>query len=429
MKKIKLGDVLDVRRGTSLAGEYYSEQGNLIRLTLGNFNYPRGGFQDNTSKKNIYFVGSVNPAFILKAGDIITPLTEQVSGLLGETATIPESDKYVQSGDIGLVIPDETKIDKRFAYYLVSSPVVRKQLDAAAQQTKIRHTSPDAIKACEAWIPENISTQRNIGKILDALDEKIALNKKINATLEAMTKTLYDYWFVQFDFPDENGKPYKTSGGKMIYSSELGRDIPASWERGKLSKLIKSVTTGLNPRDNFILNTSGNIKYVTVKNLTLEGRIDFSNCDCVNEDARNLIHERSNISKGDVLFASISPLGRCFLIQEDPCNWEINESVFSIRPSNFTTSEFLYMYLKSNSFVKLASSSSTGSIFKGIRINTLMETPTIIPPKNISEQFKSKLFKLLSKLNQSNKESHRLAALRDWLLPMLMNGQVNFKEI
>ena len=88
MKKVKLGDVLDVRRGTSLAGEYYSEQGNLIRLTLGNFNYPRGGFQENTAKKDIYFVGSVNPAFILKAGDIITPLTEQVSGLLGETATI-----------------------------------------------------------------------------------------------------------------------------------------------------------------------------------------------------------------------------------------------------------------------------------------------------------------------------------------------------
>ena len=133
MKKVKLGDVLDVRRGTSLAGEYYSEQGNLIRLTLGNFNYPRGGFQENTAKKDIYFVGSVNPAFILKAGDIITPLTEQVSGLLGETATIPESGKYIQSGDIGLVVPDETKIDKRFAYYLVASPIVRKQLGAVGK--------------------------------------------------------------------------------------------------------------------------------------------------------------------------------------------------------------------------------------------------------------------------------------------------------
>ena len=412
MKKIKLGDVLDVRRGASLAGEYYSEQGNLIRLTLGNFNYPRGGFQDNTSKKNIYFVGSVNPAFILKAGDIITPLTEQVSGLLGETATIPESGKYVQSGDIGLVIPDEKKIDKRFAYYLVSSPIVRKQLDAAAQQTKIRHTSPDAIKACETWIHENISAQRNIGKFLDTLDNKIALNKKINAALEAIAKTLYD----------------KTSGGKMIYNSELDREIPVDWEIGRLSKLIKSVTTGLNPRDNFILNAGGNIKYVTVKNLTLDGRIDFSNCDYIDENAKNLIHERSNISKGDILFASISPLGRCFLIQKETCNWEINESVFSIRPSNFTTSEFLYMYLKSNQFVKLASSSSTGSIFKGIRINTLMDTPTIIPTKNISEQFKCKLSKLLSKLNQSNEENSRLAELRDWLLPMLMNGQVDFKE-
>ena len=239
MKKIKLGDVLDIRRGASLSGKFYSNEGNLIRLTLGNFNYPRGGFQENFSKENIFFVGTVNPVFILKAGDIITPLTEQVSGLLGETATIPESDKYIQSGDIGLVIPDEVKIDKRFAYYLVSSPIVRKQLDSAAQQTKIRHTSPNAIKSCTAWIPEDISTQRRIAEFLDALDDKIALNKKINATLEAMAKTLYDYWFVQFDFPDENGKPYKTSGGKMIYSSELGRDIPDGWKvatlKGKIS--------------------------------------------------------------------------------------------------------------------------------------------------------------------------------------------------
>ena len=221
MQKIKLGDVLDVKRGASLSGDYYAEEGRYVRLTLGNFNYPGGGFKVNTSKNDIYFVGPIKPEFILNEGDIITPLTEQVSGLLGETATIPESQKYIQSGDVGLVIPDESKLDKRFTYYLIASPIVKKQLGAAAQQTKIRHTSPDAIKACEAWIPEEISVQASIGKLLDSMNEKIANNNLICSNLESMAKLLYDYWFVQFDFPDENGKPYKSSGGKMVWNEEL----------------------------------------------------------------------------------------------------------------------------------------------------------------------------------------------------------------
>ena len=96
-----------------------------------------------------------------------------------------------------------TKIDKRFTYYLLSSPIVQKQLNAASQQTKIRHTSPNAIKACETWIPEDISTQTKIGKLLDALNDKIALNKKISATLEAMAKTLYMHKFFR---KSPNGK-------------------------------------------------------------------------------------------------------------------------------------------------------------------------------------------------------------------------------
>ena len=110
MRKIKLKEVLEIKRGTSLSGEYYSTNGQHIRLTLGNFNYPNGGFKETTSKDDIYFTGNVKPQFMLKKGDIITPLTEQVIGLLGETATIPESNKYIQSGDIGLVVPNEERV-------------------------------------------------------------------------------------------------------------------------------------------------------------------------------------------------------------------------------------------------------------------------------------------------------------------------------
>lgn len=409
MKKIKLGDVLDVRRGASLAGEYYSEQGNLIRLTLGNFNYPRGGFQDNTSKKNIYFVGSVNPAFILKAGDIITPLTEQVSGLLGETATIPESGKYVQSGDIGLVIPNEKKIDKRFAYYLVSSPVVRKQLDVAAQQTKIRHTSPDAIKACEAWIPEDISTQRKIGKFLDALDDKIALNKKINTTLEAMAKTLYDYWFVQFDFPDDNGKPYKTSGGKMIYSSEQGRDIPADWEVQSLSD-IATITQGNSP-DGSTLNDTGEGM------IFFQGKTDFG---FRFPEVRIYTTAPYRLAeKFDTLLSVRAPVGDVNMAHEKCCIGRGLVAVHSDYPS------FVYYTLKKLKpcFEKLG---SVGTTFDSITKDDVMTLKICIPPTKLVKKFENVISKFDMKIFSNTDENHRLAEIRDWLLPMLMNGQIKF---
>lgn len=182
MKKVKLGTVLDVKRGTSLSGEHYATSGKYIRLTLGNFKYPDCGWKDNVSKDDIYFVGPIRKEFILNKGDIITPLTEQVRGLLGNTATIPESGKYIQSGDIGLVIPNEGEIDKRYSYYLLSSGVVKKQLDAGSQQTKIRHTSPDAIKNCYAYILEK-KDQIKVARMLDFINEKIDINNRINDNL------------------------------------------------------------------------------------------------------------------------------------------------------------------------------------------------------------------------------------------------------
>ena len=206
MQKIKLGDVLDVKRGASLPGKYYSSTGEKIRLTLGNFNYPNRGFKKNTSKNDLFFNGPIKDEFILKKGDIITPLTEQVKGLLGETARIPEDNLYIQSGDIGLIIPDEEKLDKNFAYYLVSSSVVRKQLAAGSQKTKIRHTSPDAIKDCVAWIPEK-KEQIKIAKLLDSLNLRIATDDQLIENMETVISLYYERWFLQYDFPNKSGKP------------------------------------------------------------------------------------------------------------------------------------------------------------------------------------------------------------------------------
>lgn len=182
MNKMKLGDIIDVKRGTSVAGEFYASAGPLIRLTLGNFNYPNGGFKENTSKDNIYYIGKVKNEFILNENDIITPLTEQTPGLLGETARIPVSGKYIQTGDIGLVKIKSNEICDSFIYYLLSSKLVKKQIDSAAQQTKIRHTSPNKIKECTVWIPKYCE-QVKIAKMIDSVNNKINNNLRINDNL------------------------------------------------------------------------------------------------------------------------------------------------------------------------------------------------------------------------------------------------------
>ena len=241
LKKYKLGELLDVKRGASLAGEYYATTGNYIRLTCGNFDYQNNSFKLNTSKDNLFYTGPVRKEFIMKKGDIITPLTEQAIGLLGSTAIIPEDDKYIQSQDVAKIICNEDLLYPMFAYYLISSETVKKQLSAAAQQTKIRHTSPDKIKDCVVWIPD-LKEQKHIASILSDLDKKIALNRAINQNLEALAKQLYDYWFVQFDFPNEEGKPYKSGGGKMVWNEKLKREIPEGWDACKIKDYLRIFT-------------------------------------------------------------------------------------------------------------------------------------------------------------------------------------------
>ena len=142
LTRYKLGEILNVTRGASLSGEFYATEGEYIRLTCGNFDY-----QNN-----------------------------------------PESGKYIQSQDVAKIVCKEDLLDKNFAFYLISSALVKQQLSAAAQQTKIRHTSPDKIKDCTVWIPE-LSEQKRIGKLLRSIDSKIERNRQINQNLPILDRS------------------------------------------------------------------------------------------------------------------------------------------------------------------------------------------------------------------------------------------------
>lgn len=360
----------------------------------------------------------------LKKGQVAFTKDSETRDDIGIPTYIADDfDDVVLGYHTALVTPNKDILDGKYLNAFMNSKYIHKYFENHASGSGQRYTlSNDTLNRIPVFIP-TLEKQQFIGNIFSTIDKKIALNKKMNQKLEAMAKRLYDYWFVQFDFPDKNGRPYKTSGGKMVYNEVLKRDIPAGWEVGKLGDCLRSINTGLNPRDNFKLG-NGRIRYITVKNLTKEGSLNFGGCDLIDEEARAIVHYRSDIDVGDILFASIAPLGRCYLIQEEPKDWDINESVFSIRAKEMLGSSYLYFFLRSSSFVKYAENGSTGSIFLGIRINALMNTPVIIPEKKFVDFFTKKIKESLKLTGKLSVESAELTAIRDKLLPLLMNGQV-----
>ena len=334
-------------------------------------------------------------------------------------------DGWMQGSDcIRVRFTDSFVLPDFVSYYLLTDAVKAKINNSAVGST-MASLNTDILGDIEINLPSH-EEQSKIAATLSAIDRKIRNNNCINDYLEEMAKALYDYWFVQFDFPNENGKPYKSSGGKMVNAN--GHIIPEGWTFCKVQDIISNICTGLNPRDNFKLGT-GDIKYITVKNLTTNGTLDSTGCDTIDESARAIVHNRSDIQIGDILFASIAPLGRCYLIQSEPTDWDINESVFSIRANtDIVTPSFLYLYFMSDAFIKQATSSSTGSIFKGIRINTLLETELCVPPLSVILKFEERLASTFPLKSKNYEEIQRLSNLRDWLLPMLMNGQATIGD-
>ena len=410
MKKYKLGELMEVTRGMSLSGEYYSTKGELMRLTLGNFDYHKNCFKEDKSKENLYFTGEVKEGFILNKDDIVTPLTEQAIGLLGSTAKIPCSGKYIQSQDVGLIKCND-KLNPNYAFYLIPSKLVRKQLSVAAQQTKIRHTSPDKIKGCTVWIPE-YDKQEKIGKLLSSLDDKIALNNRINAKLEQMAKRLYDYWFVQFDFPNADGKPYKSTGGKMVWNEELKREIPEGWEVGILSD-IANITMGQSPEgSSYNEDGKGTIFY--------QGSTDFG---IRFPTVRMYTTEPTRFAKkGDILMSVRAPVGAVNIANTDCCIGRglaaLNSKIGSITYLWYLMDVFKHTFENKN---------AAGTTFGSITKDELFNLPVVIPQKEIIFAFNEKTFSIFNYQLSIEKETQKLTALRDRLLPLLMNGQVEVK--
>lgn len=380
---------MDVQRGASLSGEFYSESGNRIRLTLGNFNYPSGGFKKNTSKKDIYFTGPINPKFILKKGDLITPLTEQVAGLLGTTAFIPEDDVYIQSGDIGLVTTNENRLLKGYAYYLLNSSIIKRQLGASAQQTKIRHTSPDAIKSCVAWIP-SLDQQLRITNILGTIDKKININKQMIRLLDNYLSTVFDYKYIAY------------KGEDLIWNENIKKHIPKDWQVYYLDELFSfvkgKIPAQLKDRNEDVYD---NI-YLTID--TINGGQELY-CSSVNMpySKGNVLMVMDGAASGDVYVGFDGVVGSTF------CMLKTKQS--------FVSNNFLYQILRSYStnYKKTNVGSTVPHANKDY-----IQSMQIVLPKEIDMEFDL----VRNQIIRLTKQIKTLKKIRDFLLPLLVNGQV-----
>lgn len=418
LHKYKLGELLDVRRGTSLAGEFYATEGKYVRLTCGNFDYVNNCFKENTSKDDIFYIGNVREEFVMQKGDIITPLTEQAIGLLGSTAIIPESGKYIQSQDVAKIICKEELLYPMYAFYLISSASVKAQLSAAAQQTKIRHTSPDKIKDCVVWIPD-LTTQKEIASVLSNLDKKIVLNKQISSNLEYLIRQLYDYWFVQFDYPESNGKPYKSSGGKMVFSEQLKREIPSGWEVKMVSE-IAEVYNGATPSTSDASYYGGDIIWITPKDLSTQQN------KFIIQGERNITVEGYNscsthlLPMNAILMSSRAPIGLFSIAKRKLCT---NQGFKSFVPKDEVLNTYLYYYLMQHK-AKIEQL-GTGTTFKEVSREDMLKFYVLIPPINILRVFEEKSKCIGNEQLVLQQDITSLIRQREELLPLLMNGQVD----
>ena len=308
-----------------------------------------------------------------------------------------------------LFVKDFKGNDRKYIYYLLKHLKLNDFKTGSGVPTMNRnHLHPLKVNA---FIDKNY--QVKLSSILSILDQKIALNNQINEELEAMAKTLYDYWFVQFDFPDENGKPYKSSGGKMVYNDQLKREIPEGWGVEKLEN-IANITMGQSPK-----GTSYN--EVGEGMLFFQGSTDFGWRFPV---ARQYTTEPSRIAEEDDILLSVrAPVGTLNIADTRCC---IGRGLAAINSKVGANS---YIFNVMQDFKKLFDMmNSVGTTFGSITKDDLYSLKLIYPPNELLMKFDKSVNSFDREIKNRSRQNQELSQLRDWLLPMLMNGQVKVED-
>ena len=327
----------------------------------------------------------------------------------------PIENLIVSTGFTTIDVVDES-INPKYLFYLLTQKNITEYLNtiAANNVTAYPSLNPSDIGNLILEVPDK-TTQQKITNVLSSLDTKIEINNKINIELEAMAKMLYDYWFVQFDFPDKNGKPYKSCGGKMIYNEALKREIPVGWEIGCLLDIAK-YTNGLACQKHRPTNNEF-LKVIKIKEMK-EG---FSvNTEKVSGD----IPEKIKIYNGDILFSWSASLE---VIIWSGGAGALNQHIFKVDSEVYPKSFYYFELLNYLQHFKMIAENRKTTMGH-ITQDHLKQSKIVIPPINIIKNLDFILKPFLDKIISNRIQNQQLTELRDWLLPMLMNGQVTVSD-
>lgn len=322
--------------------------------------------------------------------------------LVSEGATLGESlywdsdEKIVLGQRLYAIRTKKDILDSKYFSLYLRSNICRKAISAISTGSTVFGISQKDLLELEIVVPD-IYIQKEIGQLKYEIDKKIQNNNRINLELESMAKMIYDYWFLQFDFPDENGKPYKSSGGKMVWNEELKREIPAGWGKGVFSDLI-DIGNGRDHKDlsdgNIPVYGSGGVMRTVDTSIYSGESVLIPRKGTLN----NIIYVNSNF-------------------------WTV-DTMFYTKMKKKHSAIYTYYSAKLYDFEKL----NTGTGVPSMTSSIIYNLKVVIPPDKILGYFDDYVQAFYRKMQENEMENRELVSLRDFLLPLLMNGQVGFKQ-
>ena len=344
--------------------------------------------------------------YSIKKGDIlITRTSETVDELAMSCVALKDYPRATYSGFVKRLRPKTTGVayDKYMAFFL-RSKYFRKVINSNTIMTLRASFNEDIFSFLTLYLPD-YEEQVKIGDMLYNIERKISVNKKINDNLQQQLKMLYDYWFTQFDFPDERGKPYRSSGGQMIWNDRLKRNIPAGWQDLPLSQIMKK---NVLPFDYSSKQPAIDLSVMPSDTIALS---EINTSD-------NFTTNLFEMKKGDILFGSIRP----YLHKAGfaPCDGVVTGTVHSYRAIDKQDSNFALLTIACDTFFDYAVNVSSGTKMPVVSSDSILAYNV---PYNSEVVKRFGEISIVETIANNIQENQRLIALRDWLLPMLMNGQ------
>lgn len=341
---------------------------------------------------------------------------------IGNCGIIPNAFKCCLGQRLVLLRANQDICTPSYLITVLQSDYVRQQIEQVSKRGSI--VSNFAIEDLKELLIPIIDNQDDVAHLYTLLSDKISNNTEITVLLEKQAKLLYDYWFVQFDFPDENGKPYKSSGGKMVWNEELKRGIPDGWKVKPLSKVLCLLRDGTHNPPKRI--DSG----IPLLTGTMFGDyfLDYSQATYITEDDYYTIHKQYKPNAGDIVITKIGTLGNVNYLRDKDIPIAIHCNSALLRFPDDYCGMFAFQYCKSKEFFARLKAAKGQSVQEFCSLDSIGSILMLVPDHKLTARYNDNMKSVLNQMINTQSENQELASLRDFLLPMLMNGQVKVKK-